>query len=230
MAIAAHCSSCVDRILKQVTEKNVLTASLNDTAVFADTRDVRTLLDHGADANGYDVLGRTPLMYAAIADNLPVDTVQLLIDHGADVNAIDRHFKTGDEGLTPLDIAKHNGDTPVVKLLEKSGAKPSPLTPVPLSMRRDNSIQRAVQDTIPHLQRADTNFISNSGCISCHDNSLTAMTMGLSRKRGFRIDEQSDAVQVQANVDVLAKLRDRLHQGFVVPTRTISAKAFWPIN
>jgi ankyrin repeat protein len=218
MAIAAHCPSCVDRILQQVTGKSVLTLSLNDTAVFADTRDVRALLDHGADANGYDLLGRTPLMYAAISDNLPVDTVQLLIDHGADVNAIDKHSKTGDAGLTVLDIARHNGDTPVVKLLEKSGARPSQSVPVSLSMRRDNTIQRAVQDTIPHLQRADTNFITNSGCISCHDNSLTAMTMGLSRKRGFRIDEQSDAVQVQANVDVLAKLRDRLHQGFIVPT------------
>ena len=183
MAIAAHCPSCVDRILKQVTEKSVLTFSLNDTAVFADTRDVRALLDHGADANGYDLLGRTPLMYAAISDNLPVETVQLLIDHGADVNAIDKHSKTGDAGLTVLDIARHNGDTPVVKLLEKSGAKPSQIVPVSLSMRRDNSIQRAVQDTIPHLQRADTNFITNSGCISCHDNSLTAMTMGISRKR-----------------------------------------------
>ena len=157
-------------------------------------------------------------MYAAISDNLSVENVQLLIDHGADVNAIDKHSKTGDAGLTVLDIARHNGDTPVVKLLEKSGAKPSQIVPVSLSMRRDNSIQRAVQDTIPHLQRADTNFITNSGCISCHDNSLTAMTMGLSRKRGFRIDEQSDAAQVQANVDVLAKLRDRLHQGFIVPT------------
>ena len=143
MAIAAHCPSCVDRILKQVTEKSVLTFSLNDTAVFADTRDVRALLDHGADANGYDLLGRTPLMYAAISDNLPVETVQLLIDHGADVNAIDKHSKTGDAGLTVLDIARHNGDTPVVKLLEKSGAKPSQIVPVSLSMRRDNSIQRA---------------------------------------------------------------------------------------
>ncbi|MGA8741244.1 MAG: ankyrin repeat domain-containing protein [Terracidiphilus sp.] len=218
MAIAAHCPDCVDRILGQVTEKSILTASLNDTVVFADTRDVRTLLDHGADANGYDILGRTPLMYAAISDNLPVDMVKLLINHGADVNAIDRHSKTGDEGLRPLDIARHNGDTPVVKLLEKSGAKPGPLTPVSLSMRRDNTIQRAVQDSIPHLQRADTNFITNSGCVSCHDNSLTAMTMGLARKRGFNIDERSDAAQVQANADVLTKLRDRLHQGFVVPT------------
>jgi ankyrin repeat protein len=218
MAIAAHCPSCVDRVLQQITDKSVLTAALDDTVVFADLRDVRTLLDHGADANGYDVVGRTPLMYAAVSDLLPVETVQLLIDHGADVNAIDKHSKTGDEGLTPLDIARHNGDTPVVKLLLKAGAKPSPFTPVSLHMRRDNSIQRAVQDTIPHLQRADVNFITNSGCVSCHDNSLTAMTMGLSRKHGFQIDEKTDVTQTQANVDVLAKIRDRMHQGFVVPT------------
>jgi ankyrin repeat protein len=218
MAIAAHCPSCVDRILQQITDKSVLTFALDDTVVFADTRDVRALLNSGADANGYDLLGRTPLMYAAISDNLSVENMQLLIDRGADVNAIDKHAKTGDAGLTPLDIARHNGDTPIVKLLLKEGAKPSQIAPVSLSVRRDNSLQRAVQDSIPHLQRADTNFITNSGCVSCHDNSLTSMTMGLSRKRGVRIDEQSDAVQVQANVDVLAKLRDRLHQGFVVPT------------
>ena len=218
MAITSHCPSCVDRILQQVSDKSVLTGSLGDTVVFADPHDVRTLLDHGADANSYDPFGRTPLMYAAISDMLPVESVQLLLDHGADVNAIDKHTKTGDEGLTALDIARHNGDTPVVKLLLKAGAKPSPFTPVSLHMRRENTLQRAVQDTIPHLQRADVNFITQSGCVSCHDNSLTAMTMGLSRKHGFQIDEKTDAAQVQANADVLVKIRDRMHQGFIVPT------------
>ena len=218
MAITSHCPSCVDRILQQITDKSVLTGSLNDTAVLADLRDVRTLLDRGADANGYDFFGRTPLMYAAISDMLPVETVRLLLDHGADVNAIDKHEKTGDAGLTPLDIARHNGETPVVKLLVKAGAKPSPFTPVSLHVRRENTLQRAVQDTIPNLQRADVNFITNSGCVSCHDNSLTAMTMGLSRTHGFQIDEKTDALQVKANGEVLAKIRDRMHQGFIVPT------------
>ncbi len=221
MAITAHCPSCVDRVIQQIDNKNVLTASLDDTVVFADLHDVRTLLDHGADANGYDPLGRTPLMYAAISDMLPVETVQLLIAHGADVNAVDKHEKTGDEGLTPLDIARHNGETPVVKLLLKAGAKPSPFTPVSLHVRRENTLQRAVQDTIPHLQRADVNFITQSGCVSCHDNSLTAMTMGLSRKHGFQIDEKIDTAQVQANADVLVKIRDRMHQGFIVPTEDV---------
>jgi ankyrin repeat protein len=218
MAITAHCQRCVDAIAKKITDKSVFTGSLQDVAVFADANAVRLLLDHGADVNAYDPLGRTPLMYAAVSDTLPLDVVQLLIERGADVNAKDRHTKTGDEGLTVLDIAQHNGDTPIVRLLEKAGAKPGPLTPVAMHVRRDNTIRRAVQDSIPQLQRADANFVKNAGCVSCHNNSLTAMTMGLSRKRGFEIDEKSDAQQVQANADVLAKIRDRLHQGFLLPT------------
>ena len=58
-------------------------------------------------------------------------------------------------------------------------------------------------------------------------NSLTAMTMGLSRKRGFRIDEKSDAAQVRANVDILEKLRDRMHQGSVSRLKTTSPRASW---
>jgi hypothetical protein len=176
------------------------------------------MLDHGANANAFDLLGRTPLMYVAISDKLPVGEVQLLIDHGADVNARNRHTKAGDEGLTVLDIAKHNGNTPVVQLLEKAGAKPSPFTPVAMHFKTDNGVRRAVQDSLPLLQRADTNFVKNSGCVSCHNNSLTSMTLGLSRKRGFQIDEKSDAVQLQANVDILEKTRDRMHQGSLLPT------------
>jgi len=218
MAITAHCSSCRDLVAKQITDKNVFTGSLQDTAMIADVRDVRFLLDHGADANAPDPLGRTPLMYAAVADTLPIEVVQLLIDHGADVNAVDTHPDAGDAGLTPLDIAKHLGNTPVVQLLLKSGAKPGAAKPAVLTWRRDNTIARAVQDSIPLLQRADANFINKSGCVSCHDNSLTAMTMSLTRKRGIEIDEKSDATQVQANGEALGKIRDRLHQGFLLPT------------
>ena len=51
---------------------------------------VRLMLDHGADVNAVDPLGRTPLMYAAASDLLPLDVVKLLIERGADVNAKDR--------------------------------------------------------------------------------------------------------------------------------------------
>ena len=84
---------------------------------------VRLMLDHGADVNAVDPLGRTPLMYAAASDLLPLDVVKLLVERGADVNAKDAHKLSGDSGLTVLDIARLHGETPVVEWLVKSGAK-----------------------------------------------------------------------------------------------------------
>src|SRR5216683_88464 len=106
-----------------------------------------------------DPHGRTPLMYAAASDLLAVDVVKLLFERGADVNAKDRHKDGGDSGLTVLDIAKLHGETPVVAWLIKSGAKgTSPSAPV-LKARRENTIQSAIQGSIPLLQRADANFM-----------------------------------------------------------------------
>src|SRR5215471_18876260 len=218
VAVAAKCTKCVDLLAAKITDKAVYTGSLQDTAVYGDVDAVRLMIDKGADVNAFDFLGRTPLMYAAISDLLPLDVVKLLIERGADVNARDRHTKSGDAGLTVLDIAKLNGETPIVQWLVQSGAKASVVTPVALKPRRDNSIHNAVQDSIPLLQRADASFSTKSGCISCHNNSLTAMTIGSARKRGFRIDEQAASAQVRANVQALEKLRDRMHQGFMFPT------------
>ena len=123
---------------------------------------------------------------------------------------------SADAGLTALDIAKFHGDTPVVDVLVKAGAKSSQQTPQVLKPVRGNTIQAAIQRSIPLLQRADANFPPKTGCISCHNNSLPAMTMGLARRNGFRVDEQTAAKQVQANISFLQQLRDRLRQGVMI--------------
>ncbi len=217
MAITNNCAKCLDLIVPMITDKDVYTAALQDNTVYGDMRSTQILLDHGADVKAYDPLGRTALMYAVVSDMLPLDEVKLLIDRGSDVNARDKHANAGDEGVTVLDIAKRNGDTPIVKLLLASGAKPGGATPVMLTPRVKNDIRLAIQDGIPLLQHADLNFATNSGCVSCHNNSLTAMTMGMLRKKGFAVDEKIDAEQVQVNAEGLAKLRDRMHEGMFVP-------------
>jgi ankyrin repeat protein len=190
MAIGLSCAKCVELIASKIADPGVYTGSLQDTAAFADLKAVRLMLDHGADVKAFDPLGRTALMYAAVSDLLPLDVVKLLIEKGADVNAKDRHTKAGDAGMTVLDIAKLHGETPIVELLVNSGAKGSAMAPVALKPRGENSIRNAVQGSIPLLKRADAGFVSNSGCVSCHNNSLTAMTIGLARKREFKIDER----------------------------------------
>jgi ankyrin repeat protein len=215
MAVQTRCDKCAELLASKITDKNVFTGSLQDTAVYGDRTAVQLMLDHGADVKAYDPLGRTALMYAAVSDMVPLDIVKLLIDRGADVNARSKHTQAGDEGLSVLDIAKREGDTPVVRLLEQSGAKTGAVVPVVLTPRLKNELRSAIQDSLPLLQHADANFANAAGCISCHNNSMTAMTVGLTRKRGFQIDEKIASEQVKVNAETLEKLRDRMHQGFM---------------
>jgi ankyrin repeat protein len=78
---------------------------------------IRVLISEGADVNARsDVLGRTPLMYAAARYSNP-EIVTLLIEAGADVNA------KVNNGLTPLMLAARYTTTPeIVTLLIQAGA------------------------------------------------------------------------------------------------------------
>jgi hypothetical protein len=161
-----------------------------------------------------DPLGHTALMYAAVSDLLPADTVKLLVEHRADVNAKSQHKQSGDTGLPILDIANFHGNTPVTGILIKAGAAGAshPVT-LPKPQRAD-TIQAAIQRSLPLIQRADSKFIAKSGCISCHNNSLAAMAVGSARGSGFRIDEPISARQVRANVTYLEQHRQPLYQAF----------------
>jgi len=217
MADAMKCPKGLALLAARITDKKDYTLALQQIACLGDAKAMRLMVDHGADVNAFDPTGRTALMYAAVSDLLPVDCVKLLIERGADVNAIDKHPKSGDTGQTALDIAKQKGITPVVELLLKSGSHARPETQVVLKTRNNNSIRRAVQDSLPLLQHADANFAKNTACISCHNNSMEAAAIGLARKRGFQIDEPIASAQLRFNVEVLESLRDRMHQGYVVP-------------
>lgn len=217
MAVTAGCAKCLDLIVPKITDKAAYTAGLQEIAVYGDLRATRIMLDHGAEVNAFDTLGRTPLMYAVLSDVLPLEVVKLLIERGADVNARDRHKGSGDAGVTVLDIAKRNGYQPIIDLLVKAGAKTTPEAPVALKPRYDKDIRSSIQATLPLLQRADANFTAKSGCISCHNDSMTAMAVGLMRKRGFNIDEKTASAQVKENTRFLEKNRDMLHQGFFSP-------------
>ncbi len=216
MAITLDCSKCLALLVSKDLDKDAYSFALATVAAYADANSVRLLLDHGANVNVVDPLGRTPLMYAAASDLQALDVVKLLLERGADVNAKSAH-QGRDTGQSVLDIAKLHGDTPVVEWLVKSGAKATSPKPVVLQARRENTIPTAIQGSIPLLQRADANFVPKAACVSCHNNSLEAMAVGAARKNGFPVDEKTAAQQVKANVFGLEKLRDYLHQGFFTP-------------
>src|ERR1019366_2402893 len=218
-AAGADCTKCIDLLMARNLDAMQYTIALSKVVVLDNPNLVRQMLQHGADPNAADPTGRTPLMYAAVSDLLPVEQIKMLIEKGANVNAKSQHRGSGDTDLTALDLAKFHGNTAVVDLLLKSGATAGVrvVSVQPPSMRPSNTIQAAVPSSLSLLQRTDASFVPKAGCFSCHNQSLAAMAVGQARKNGFRVDEQTSAVQVKVNVGVLAGIRDLLHQGFFVP-------------
>ena len=120
IAVTVNCSQCVDLLVSKNLDKDAYTFALLTTAFLGDTKAIRLMLDHGADVNVVDPLGRTTLMYAALSDLMPVEAVKLLIEHGANVNAKSSHARSADTGQSVLDIAKLYGQAPIVDLLVKA--------------------------------------------------------------------------------------------------------------
>ena len=88
---------------------------------------VRVMLDHGADVNAFDPLGRTPLMYAAGSDTLALDVVKLLVARGANVSAsvwVDSSsLERQGEWRSPLSMARKGKHASVVAFLLAAGAR-----------------------------------------------------------------------------------------------------------
>jgi len=69
--------------------------TLFDAIEDGDLIEIRALLNAGANVEGRDVLGWTPLIYAALQDQ--PQTIRLLLDHGADAEARDVYGRTARE-------------------------------------------------------------------------------------------------------------------------------------
>ena len=172
---------------------------------------IRLALERGADVNARDPKSRTPLMLAAISEGLPAESIKLLIERGADPAATDPH------GSSALDFARRLGTTPVVEALGAAGAPAASPEDRALTFVKGNTIPGAVARSLPLLQRTATQFYEKSGCVSCHHNSLTAMTVAAARRKGFTVDEAAARKELTTVVDDVRATREQALQGIVSP-------------
>jgi ankyrin repeat protein len=210
-ALEAGCGACVNLLIKAVS-KPALNSGLFQAAGSRDAHTLKMLLDRGADAKFADAgLGLTALMYAAISEGAPVESVKTLIERGAEVNA-----KTAD-GTTALDFALRQGDQEVVKLLRKAGTTESEVSPkLVLKPKPAASARAAIDRSLPLLQRSDVAFMKKSGCVSCHNNNLTAMTVAAARKQGVVVDDGVARSQRSAISAYIEGNRERYLQGIPI--------------
>ena len=142
----------------------------------------KTLIDAGAQVNVQDYRGFTPLMLAVATDRANPETVQLLLSHKADTQLKTR------AGETASDWAAKFNDEPVVRAL--GGTLKSPAVGIPQSSSPPN-VRTAVQRSVSLLERATAQFVSRSGCFSCHEQPAAAFAVGAARAKGFTIDEKA---------------------------------------
>lgn len=107
---------------------------------------------------------------------------------------------------------------PIVDLLLKAGAKAgtattySPPGPSPAS-----SIRVALLRSLPLLQKTDLIFLQKAGCVSCHNNTMTAMTVALARKNGVPVDEDIARGQMKKIAAYVETWQERILQGVGIP-------------
>ena len=211
LAMRAQCMTCVELALKTMSPELLTPTMVLGGPPLGPALATPFLLEHGADIHARDPLGRTLLMLAAASDAMPVDVVKLLLAKGVDVNA------TATTGETALSLAKLRGETPIVDLLVKAGAHDvtaaAPMArPVPA-----RSVRVALDRALPLLQRNDEVFLKKAGCVSCHNNTLTAVTVATARKKGLRIDSQIAQHQLTTIGNYIDAWRERALQGNGIP-------------
>jgi ankyrin repeat protein len=211
-ALRSQCRACAELLFKDAPPPLVTGTMLLAAPPLGPALATEFLLAQGADPNAKDPAGHSILMLAAASDAMPVNAVKALLDRGADVNASDA------SGMTALTLAKQRGRTPVVDLLVNAGAKDAPdaaAKPDPPSPAASPSA--AVARTLPLLQQNDVTFLKKSGCVSCHNNTLTAMTVAAARGQKLPVDEaiaQSQTAKIGAYLD---DWRERVLQGEGIP-------------
>ncbi len=217
-ALVANDARCVDLLIPSADRATLSSALVylappfGSEAGFGNAKLIQRLLDHGADVNARGPGGRSILMNLVNSDSFPVESTTTLIERGADPN-----IRT-EAGQTALDFASRRGRTPIVDLLVKAGANPGNASPVRVSPPKPvGSVRAALSRTIPLLQRSDIGFMQKTGCVSCHNNTLTMMTIAAARSAGVPIDHQAARTQLASIASYIDVWRERALQGLGIP-------------
>lgn len=206
---------CVKLLLESGADINLtlLHGNALHFAAFTDRAEiVRLLLDRGINVNtpGRRLLsfrndtGFTPLIYAAMNERNDPTVLQWLLERGAEVNA------KASSGESALSVARLRGETKLVSLLLKAGAKedferakvtavlPSGAAAKAHFADYRTSAGKGVTLLLESAQRL-TDKIGNR-CSTCHQQAQPAMARRLGREKGMSFPEDIAARQYEQSI------------------------------
>ena len=212
-AALADCAECIGLLLPALSPEALNRAAVELLPPNDDGDELTLLLDGGANVNAQDRIGRSLIARAAASDTIAPAVVGRLLGAGADVNA------TGPKGENALGYARLRGATPIHQALIAAGATaassvPSPKASLPSPV---TSPREAVTRALPILQRTGVTFRQKSGCVSCHNNTLTARVTAEARRAGIPFDDSVAKSEVTAIARFLETWRERALQGIGIP-------------
>jgi ankyrin repeat protein len=146
---------------------------------------VKALLDAGARVDLQDVRGMPPLMWAVSTDRPNVPIVRMLLEKGADPSTRSKV----DESTVDW-ARKFNHPAVVAELKLASTARKSEH-----STKGAATPRAAAERSMPLLLRSSAKI--ERGCIACHAQPVTALTVNLARARGWKVDEPAAAELLQ---------------------------------
>jgi hypothetical protein len=79
------------------------------------------------------------------------------------------------------------------------------------------SIRAAIERSLPLLQKTDETFLKKSGCVSCHNNTLAAMTVASARTKGIGVNDVIASQQVTTIGAYVDSWRERAIQNIGIP-------------
>ncbi len=83
------------------------------------------------------------------------------------------------------------------------------------SARRNDqaAVRKSIEKSLSLLESIRVPFIEKTGCVSCHNNSLPAMAVGMARQRGFKLNEHIAREESEQILGVWTVGREKILQG-----------------
>lgn len=199
-----RCQECFDLLLNATSESNRGFAFLS-AMLAGDGAKIDKLLAAG--------LKPTPnlLEFATVAPAFPADTYRRFISLGANVNMGRKNSPS------ILELARRQRNAALVDSLLAAGVSEDRPAPAAPEYHPAASPRAAIERSLPLLQHADQVFFDKAGCVSCHNNSLTAMTTATLRRKGVAVNEQVAASQLAKIAAFLEENRERALEGAGIP-------------